>query len=212
MFTQGDFLDFCSDYYIPEGVHPELPDPNASIADFPARKVGVYARFFEFANQRIPLSRFLCDVLSFYEVHILQLHCIGAAKLTNFEINCRLMAINPTVNLFRALYHRAWSNGWISFAKRSGRFNVILISWTPSETGGSTFSGLTAVFSRLILSSILKVPFVGMSALSLGHTATRMRRLSIQTVLLLVHIRRSSWCIWASVGTSSCQSRRYRSF
>ena len=117
-FSEQDFLDFCSEYYIPAAVHPELPDRNATIADFPDGKVGVYARLFEFANQRIPLSWFFCDVLSFYEVHISQLHCIGAAKLTNFEINCRLMAITPTLNLFRAFYHRTWSNGWVSFAKR----------------------------------------------------------------------------------------------
>ena len=115
MLTEADFMDYCSDFYIPEGVHPKLPDPNASIADFPVGKVGVYTRFFEFANQRVPLSQILCDVLAYYE-----LHCIVAAKITNFEINCRLMAINPTVNLFRAFYHRTWTNGWISFTKRVG--------------------------------------------------------------------------------------------
>ena len=118
--TQADLIGFCSDFYIPEALHPELPDPNASIADFPVGKVGVYTRFFEFANQRVPLSRFLCDVLAYYELHISQLHCIGAAKITNFEINCRLMAINPTMNLFRAFFHRTWTNGWVSFAKRAG--------------------------------------------------------------------------------------------
>ena len=40
--------------------------------------------------------------------------------MTNFEVNCRLLAINPTVSLFRAFYHTTWSNGWVSFAKRTG--------------------------------------------------------------------------------------------
>ncbi|GJX69921.1 hypothetical protein Tco_0307092 [Tanacetum coccineum] len=37
------------------------------------------------------------------------------------EVNCRLLAINPTVHLFRAFYHTSWSNGWVSFSKRAGR-------------------------------------------------------------------------------------------
>ncbi|GJX31872.1 hypothetical protein Tco_0241727 [Tanacetum coccineum] len=45
----------------------------------------------------------------------------GAAKITNFEVNCRLLAIHPTVYLFRAFYHTSWSNGWVSFSKRAGR-------------------------------------------------------------------------------------------
>ncbi|GKD43887.1 hypothetical protein Tco_1268532, partial [Tanacetum coccineum] len=62
----------------------------------------------------------MCNVLNYYRLHISQLHCIGAAKITNFEVNCRLLAINPTVHLFRSFYHTSWSNGWVSFSKRVG--------------------------------------------------------------------------------------------
>jgi hypothetical protein len=41
--------------------------------------------------------------------------------VSNFEINCRLLAVNHTVNLFRAFYRTKWSHGWVSFAKRGGR-------------------------------------------------------------------------------------------
>ncbi|GJU52588.1 hypothetical protein Tco_1226302 [Tanacetum coccineum] len=63
----------------------------------------------------------MCNVLNHYRLHISQLHCIGAAKISNFEVNCRLLAINPTVHLFCAFYHTSWSNGWVSFSKRAGR-------------------------------------------------------------------------------------------
>lgn len=53
-------------------------------------------------------------------LHISQLDCIGTAKLTNFEVNCRLLAINPIIYLYNAFYHTTWSNGWVSFAKRAG--------------------------------------------------------------------------------------------
>ncbi|GJR25153.1 hypothetical protein Tco_0973680 [Tanacetum coccineum] len=116
-----ELREFTSEYYIPFALHPVVPAASASIADFPEGKVGVYTRFFEFANQRVPLSLFMCNVLNYYRLHISQLHCIGAAKITNFEVNCRLLAINPTVHLFRAFYHTSWSNGWVSFSKRAGR-------------------------------------------------------------------------------------------
>ncbi|GJT53873.1 hypothetical protein Tco_0988927 [Tanacetum coccineum] len=119
--TDEELLEFTSEYYIPFALHPVVPAASASIADFPEGKVGVYTRFFEFANQRVPLSLFMCNVLNYYRLHISQLHCIGAAKITNFEVNCRLLAINPTVHLFRAFYHTSWSNGWVSFSKRAGR-------------------------------------------------------------------------------------------
>ena len=119
--TEDELREFTSDYYIPLALHPVVPVATASIAEFPEGKVGVYTRFFEFANQRVPISLFLCDVLNYYRLHISQLHCIGAAKITNFEVNCRLLAINPTINLFRAFYHTSWSNGWVSFSKRAGR-------------------------------------------------------------------------------------------
>jgi hypothetical protein len=109
--TEDELREFTSDYYIPLALHLVVPVATASMADFPEGKVGVYTRFFEFANQRVPISLFLCDVLNYYLFHISQLHCIGAAKITNFEVNCHLLANNLTINLFRAFYHTTWSNG-----------------------------------------------------------------------------------------------------
>ena len=123
--TEDELRLFASDYYIPFALQPEVPVATASIADFPEGKVGVHTRFFEIANQRVPISLFLCDVLNFYRLHISQLHCIGAAIITHFEVNCRLLAINPTINLFRTFYHTSWSNGWVSFSNTQGACNVI---------------------------------------------------------------------------------------
>ena len=117
ILTDDELRRFCSDYHIPMAVHPEVPDVQATIYDFPPGKIGVYTRFFEWSNQRVPISLFLSDVLRYYRIHLSQLHCIGAAKIINFEVNCRLLAINPTINLFRAFYHTTWSNGWITFSK-----------------------------------------------------------------------------------------------
>ena len=80
---EDDLRQFSSDYFIPLDVHPEVPDVNACIADFPAGKIGLYTRFFEYASYRVPISMFLSNVLNFYNLHISQLHCIGAAKISN---------------------------------------------------------------------------------------------------------------------------------
>ncbi|GJT56398.1 hypothetical protein Tco_0991452 [Tanacetum coccineum] len=77
----GEYLlEFTSEYGIPEGLHPELPSPEETIVDFSEGKVGVYTKFFEFANYRIPLSQFLFDILGYYQIHLSQLSVIGAAK------------------------------------------------------------------------------------------------------------------------------------
>ncbi|GJT23381.1 gypsy type transposase [Tanacetum coccineum] len=88
----GEYLlEFTSEYGIPKNLHPEVPGLGETIVDFLEGKVGVYTRFFEFANYRIPLSQFLFDILGHYQIHLSQLLVIGAAK------------------------------GWMSFSKRPGK-------------------------------------------------------------------------------------------
>ncbi|GJZ61121.1 hypothetical protein Tco_0617258, partial [Tanacetum coccineum] len=112
---------FTSEYGIPEGLHPELPGPEDTVIDFPEGKVGVYTKFFEFANYRIPISQFLFDILGHYQIHLSQLSVIGAAKVSNFEINCRVQNIIPTLKLFCVFYIPSFNSGWMSFSKRPGK-------------------------------------------------------------------------------------------
>ncbi|GJX04445.1 hypothetical protein Tco_0190361 [Tanacetum coccineum] len=48
-------LEFTSEYGIPESLHPELPGPEEPIVEFSEGKVGVYTKFFEFANFHMDL-------------------------------------------------------------------------------------------------------------------------------------------------------------
>nr|GFB37330.1 transposase (putative), gypsy type [Tanacetum cinerariifolium] len=77
---QEYLLEFTSEYGISEDLHPEFPAPEERIVDFSEGKVGVYTKFFEFANVRIPVSQFLFDILGHYQIHLSQLSVIGAAK------------------------------------------------------------------------------------------------------------------------------------
>ncbi|GJS87373.1 hypothetical protein Tco_0770009 [Tanacetum coccineum] len=75
ILTQLALDALCEKFHIPRNVHPELPGRNSRIRNSPTCKIGVYTRFFDFANYRIPLS---------------QLSVIAAAKISHFEILCRV--------------------------------------------------------------------------------------------------------------------------
>ncbi|GJW75983.1 hypothetical protein Tco_0137665 [Tanacetum coccineum] len=84
----------------------------------PARKIGLYTRFFDFANFRLPLSTFLVNILRHFCINISQLSVNRATKVSHFEILCRVYGITPTVGLFRCFYVNSKNNGWMSFSKR----------------------------------------------------------------------------------------------
>nr|GEZ44562.1 retrovirus-related Pol polyprotein from transposon TNT 1-94 [Tanacetum cinerariifolium] len=48
------------------------------------------------------------------------LSVIGTAKVSHFEILCRVYGFEPTVGLFYCFYVNSKNKGWMSFSKRSG--------------------------------------------------------------------------------------------
>ncbi|GJX44406.1 hypothetical protein Tco_0261082 [Tanacetum coccineum] len=121
VLSQKAFDAFCEKFHIPEEVHPVLPNQGDTIHERPAEKIGLYTRFFDFANFRLLLSTFLVNILRHFRINISQLSVIGAAKVSHFEILCHVYGITPTVGLFRCFYVNAKKNGWISFSKRSDK-------------------------------------------------------------------------------------------
>nr|GEW65221.1 hypothetical protein [Tanacetum cinerariifolium] len=118
VLTQKGLNIFCRSFHIPDYVHPQLPSPNQTIHEMPTGNIGVYARFFEFANFRSPLSTFLVNVLRHYHINLSQLSVIATTKVSHFEILCRVHCIEPTVGLFRCFYVNSKNKGWMSFSKR----------------------------------------------------------------------------------------------
>ncbi|GJS20440.1 gypsy type transposase [Tanacetum coccineum] len=125
--TQRALQIFCETYHIPDEVHPQLPNPNQTIHEMPTGKIGVYTRFFEYANFRLPLSTFLVDVLRYYHIHISQLSVIGAAKVSHFEVLCCVHGFEPTLGLFHCFYVNSKNKGWMSFSKRPGNDAICYI-------------------------------------------------------------------------------------
>ncbi|KAD2393452.1 hypothetical protein E3N88_40429 [Mikania micrantha] len=68
------FLDaFVVRYWIPLELCPVVPPTSSSVQDVHAGMVAIYTSFFSFSNFRIPVSRFLCGILQYYNVHLTQL-------------------------------------------------------------------------------------------------------------------------------------------
>nr|GEU39415.1 hypothetical protein [Tanacetum cinerariifolium] len=97
----------------------------------PAGKIGLYTRFFDFANFRLPLSTFFVDVLRHFRINISQLSVIGAAKVSHFKILCRVYGIIPTVGVFRYFYVNSKKIGWMSFSKRSDNASHVIRDPAP---------------------------------------------------------------------------------
>ncbi|GJS28592.1 hypothetical protein Tco_0489212, partial [Tanacetum coccineum] len=115
VLSQKAFDAFCEKFHIPEEVHPVLPNQGDTMHERPAGKIGLYTRFFDFANFRLPLSTFLVNILRHFRINISQLSVIGAAKVSHFEILCRVYGITPTVGLFRCFYVNSKKNRWMPF-------------------------------------------------------------------------------------------------
>ncbi|GKD18482.1 hypothetical protein Tco_1207640, partial [Tanacetum coccineum] len=117
--TQSALDSLCEKFYIPRIVHPELPRRNLRIRNSPTGKISVYTRFFDFANYRIPLSQFLVDILEYFQINLSRLSVIAAAKVSHFEVLCRVHGFVLTVRNFCRFYINSKNKGWISFSKRS---------------------------------------------------------------------------------------------
>ncbi|GJX87494.1 hypothetical protein Tco_0339508 [Tanacetum coccineum] len=118
VLTQEHLDAICAKYFVPEEVHPQLPSSDATMHERPAGKVGMYTRFFDYANYRIPFSNFFVSVLTHFRIPFSQLSVFGSAKVSHFEILCRVCNIEPDVSLFRYFYTHNYKNGWFGFTKR----------------------------------------------------------------------------------------------
>ncbi|GJR22164.1 hypothetical protein Tco_0970691 [Tanacetum coccineum] len=83
VLTQEHLDAICAKYFVPEEVHPQLPSSDATMHERPAGKVGMYTRFFDYANYRIPFSTFFVSVLTHFRIPFSQLSVFGSAKNWN---------------------------------------------------------------------------------------------------------------------------------
>ncbi|GJV24167.1 gypsy type transposase [Tanacetum coccineum] len=59
VLTQEHLDAICAKYFVPEEVHPQLPSSDATMHERPTGKVGMYTRFFDYANYQMDLNAFI---------------------------------------------------------------------------------------------------------------------------------------------------------
>ncbi|MFS8023017.1 hypothetical protein Hanom_Chr16g01446471 [Helianthus anomalus] len=106
---------YVNQYSIPTSLNPILPVKDMTIYPFVPGKIGVYTRMFDYCNYRLPLTKFLIEVLMFHEVHLSRMNPFGLAKVCQFELACRGLESDPDLDVFRAFYKLNRSGEWYTF-------------------------------------------------------------------------------------------------
>ncbi|MFS7955467.1 hypothetical protein Hanom_Chr07g00643001 [Helianthus anomalus] len=122
---------YVDKYAIPASLHPVLPEKDTPIYPFVPGKIGVYTRLFDYCNYRLPLTKFLIEVLLFHEVHLSQMNPFGLAKVCHFELACRDLGSDPDLDVFRAFYKLNRSGSWYTFEVR--KKNACCYTWMTTS-------------------------------------------------------------------------------
>ncbi|MFS7955769.1 hypothetical protein Hanom_Chr07g00646471 [Helianthus anomalus] len=119
VLTQRQLDKFIREYHIPLDLNPVLPSKNEAI--YPFRQGNpLYTRECNFANYRIPSSKFLIRVLRYFRVHLCQVNPFGISRIIHFEISCRALNQRPDLDVFRYFYEFITASDWYTFALRKG--------------------------------------------------------------------------------------------
>ncbi|KAJ0700234.1 hypothetical protein HanPI659440_Chr10g0379001 [Helianthus annuus] len=118
-------------YSIPSSLNPILPAKDTAIYPFVQGKIDVYTRMFDYCNYRLPLTKFLIEVLMFHEVYLSQMNPFGLAKVCQFELACHGLESDPDLDVFRAFYKLNRSGDWYTFETR--KKNACCYSWITSS-------------------------------------------------------------------------------
>ncbi|GKD30620.1 hypothetical protein Tco_1241398 [Tanacetum coccineum] len=98
VLTQEHLDVIYAKYFVPEEVHPQLPSSDATMHERPAGKVGMYTRFFDYANYSILFSTFFVSVLTHFRIPFSQLSVFGSAKTLRsleMDLNAFIRTTDP---------------------------------------------------------------------------------------------------------------------
>ncbi|KAJ0668425.1 hypothetical protein HanPI659440_Chr17g0689141 [Helianthus annuus] len=110
----------------------QFPAPNCTALDAPPGYITLYADFFREGNFRLPMSKFLDEVLNGYGLHISQINALGLPRVTHFEFICRAQRVEPSFEKFNVFYFVTYSGGFYSFNSRTG--GVLPCSQDPPKS------------------------------------------------------------------------------
>ncbi|MFS7938065.1 hypothetical protein Hanom_Chr05g00435121 [Helianthus anomalus] len=85
--------------------------------------MALYADFFREGNFRLPMSKFIEEVLTGYGLHISQINALGLPRLTHFEFICWANHVEPSFEKFNTFYFVTYTGGFYSFSSRTTGVN-----------------------------------------------------------------------------------------
>ncbi|KAJ0481564.1 hypothetical protein HanIR_Chr13g0643891 [Helianthus annuus] len=101
----------------------QFPAPNSTALDAPPGYISLYADFFREGNLRLPMSKFIGEVLTGYCSHISQISALGLPRITHFEFICRANRVEPNFKKFNVFYFVTYTGGFYSFSSRTTGVN-----------------------------------------------------------------------------------------
>ncbi|KAJ0681003.1 hypothetical protein HanPI659440_Chr16g0630851 [Helianthus annuus] len=97
----------------------QFPIAGSTAFDGPPGYMTLYVAFFREGNFRLPMSKFLGEVLTRYGLHISQLNALGLPRVTHIEFIYRAQKIEPTFEMFNVFYYVTYTGGFYSFNSRT---------------------------------------------------------------------------------------------
>ncbi|MFS8002766.1 hypothetical protein Hanom_Chr13g01205941 [Helianthus anomalus] len=122
LVTGFKFLGSWGAIYLQEG---------QTTAQAPTSYITLFWDYFADRNFRLPVTKFLLEVLGYYRFHLSQLHPMGMVRIRHFEFLCQSMGIEPMVDRFRVFYQLHCSLGLYSFQQRLTTKKILL---TPPKS------------------------------------------------------------------------------
>ncbi|MFS7954998.1 hypothetical protein Hanom_Chr07g00637261 [Helianthus anomalus] len=80
----------------------------------------LYVDFFRDGNFRLPMLKFIGEVLIGYGLHISQINTLGLPRITHFEFIYRAQRIEPTFEKFNIFYFVTHTGGFYSLNSHTG--------------------------------------------------------------------------------------------
>ncbi|KAJ0779849.1 hypothetical protein HanPI659440_Chr06g0231041 [Helianthus annuus] len=126
-WSEEIFNDLVKSFKFPVSWGAIYPQEGQTTAQAPASYITLFWDYFAKGNFRLPATKFVLEVLSYYKFHISQLNPMGMVLIRHFEFLCQLMHIEPLVDRFRVLYLLHCSQAFYSFAQRPTAKKILLV-------------------------------------------------------------------------------------
>ncbi|KAM0052184.1 hypothetical protein Hdeb2414_s0007g00245281 [Helianthus debilis subsp. tardiflorus] len=120
------FDGLVQNFKFPKSWGVMYPEEGQTAAQAPAGYITLFWDYFTEGNFRLPVTRFVLDILHYYKFYISQLNPMGMVRIRHCEFLCRSMHIEPTVDHFRVFYQLHCSQGFYSFAQCPSAKKILL--------------------------------------------------------------------------------------